>query len=131
MTRTTRRHAGLRRKMRRPLLVTALCAASLALPASAMAGQDSIWWGTLGTSGKYGPRHSLSSVWATYFGSDNSCFNALNANGTGWAGDTRCAWANDTNVGHPYCACQLRYGFGFSSQGDFGGTSTGDWRQFW
>lgn len=130
MTRQTRRHAGFRRKMRF-LLIAAVCGASLAVPASAMAGQDTIQYGYLGTGGEYGPRHSLSSVWATWYAYDNSCLNALNANGTGWAGATRCAWIYDTNVGRSYCACQLRYGFGFSSQGEFGGVSYGYWRQFW
>ncbi len=122
--------AGSRRKMRL-LLITALCAASLAMPASAMAGSDTIWYGNLGTGGNYGPRHSLTSVWATWYSYDNSCLNALNADGSGWAGDTYCAWTGDTNLGHPYCGCKLRYGYGFSSLGEYSGISNGWWRQYW
>lgn len=92
-----------------------------------MAGRDDIYAGWLGTTGVYGPRHSLTSVWATWYDGFDACLNALNADGTGWAGATYCANRYDTNVGHPYCGCKLRYGYAFGSGSD----SWGYWRQFW
>lgn len=121
-----RRKAGSRRAAR-ALIATVLCL--LCLPASAFAGQDDIYAGVLDYAGAYGPRHSLTSVWATWFSLNLACMNALNADGTGWAGDTFCADGVDQNVGHPYCGCKLRYGFGRS--GYSGTYSNGYWRQFW
>lgn len=90
------------------LAVAALC---LAVPASASATEITIFQGFMDYGGAYGPRHSLTSVWTTWYGQNASCINALN-DGGGWAGDTRCAYDLDTNVGHAYCGCTLRYGFG-------------------
>ena len=89
---------------------------------------NDIWNGVLYTDA-WGPQHSLTSVWATWYYNSNSCLNALNSDGSGWAGETYCAWFSDTNVGHPYCGCKLRLGYGFN-----GGPvewSHGYWRQFW
>lgn len=108
------------------VLVTVLCA--LAIPATASAGQDTIWNGLLSTGGWGGPRHSLTSVWATYYGGGNSCLNAVNSDGSGWAGASVCAYPGDTNRGHAYCGCQLRAGYGWSGGP---GDSWGYWRQFW
>lgn len=98
-------------------------------PGSALAGSDTIFNGWLfDTAGLYGPRHSLSSVWTTQYQGVASCINALNADGSGWAGSTYCTTPSDTNVGHAYCACQLRYGWGAPSSSQ--GTSAYT-RQFW
>ena len=61
------------------------------------------------------PRHSLTAV--TFSGSrtqinnygyaTQGCVNALNADGSGWAGTTYCYWPSTQ---HPYCGCKLRYG---------------------
>lgn len=110
----------------RALAAGVLCA--LSLSASAQAGSNDIWNGVLYTDA-WGPQHSLTSVWATWYYNSKSCLNALNSDGSGWAGETYCAWFSDTNVGHPYCGCKLRLGYGFN-----GGPvewSHGYWRQFW
>ena len=115
-----------------PLLIAMLCIAGLAVPASAMAGSDNIYNGILDANGAWGPRHSLSSVWATWYQYDLACLNALNDSDGTWAGATVCAWSLDTNRGHLYCSCRLRWGWGGSSAtGEWGGFSRGYWRQFW
>ncbi|HEX8122200.1 MAG TPA: hypothetical protein VF549_13140 [Solirubrobacteraceae bacterium] len=94
---------------------------------TAMAGQDTIVNGNLYPWAQYGPRHSLSSVWTTWFSGDLACANALNDDGSGWAGGSVCASWADTNKGHLYCACQYRKGAGFTA----GGYGTAYVRQFW
>ena|SRR5688572_7745155 len=120
--------------MKRPglrgLIAAAACAASLIAPASASAVEETIVNGTL-YGDAYGPRHSLSSVWATWYQYDWACLNAWNADGSGWAGASFCAAPHDTNVGHLYCACRLRYGYAFVHGYEFGHKARGYWRQFW
>ena len=91
-----------------------------------MAGQDTTFNGWMDANGRFGPRHSLTSVWTTWYQGDYSCVNALNTNNT-WAGSTFCAGPADVNVGHPYCGCQLRYGWG----GAWSGWTDAYTRQFW
>jgi hypothetical protein len=102
----------------RNLACSLLAAAALgfALPASASATEITIFSGFMDYGGQFGPRHSLTSVWTTWWGRNWSCINALNSGG-GWAGETRCATSLDTNVGHAYCGCTLRYGFGRAYDG--------------
>lgn len=99
----------------------------LASPAVASAGMDVIVNGPMNNSGVMGPRHSLSSVWTTWYSGQLACANAWNDDGSGWAGATVCASSADTNKGHLYCACKLRRGVGFSSSG----ISWAYVRQFW
>lgn len=115
-----------------------LCSASAALalaaaPALAQAGQDDIWNGYIAyPNAPHGPRHSLSSVWTTHINFSESCVNAYNDDGSGWAGDTYCTTTSNVNIGHPYCACQLRYGYAFGLYDTvYYGDSAGYWRQFW
>jgi hypothetical protein len=89
----------------------ALASLALAAPAGASATEITIFQGFMDYPGQYGPRHSLTSVWTTWWGEKLSCINALN-DGAGWAGETRCAGPSDTNVGNAYCGCTLRYGYG-------------------
>lgn len=122
---------GHRRRRLRPRTVTAgICALALAAPAAAVAGQDDIYAGTL-SGDAWGPRHSLSSVWATWYAQDQACLNANNSDGSGWAGASVCAHSQDTNKGHAYCACQLRQGYAFVNGCEYSHVSTGYWRQFW
>jgi hypothetical protein len=127
---TTRLCRSLGRVRGRLSVCAALTAVFLSLcaPTRALAGMDTIYAGVLDYNGAFGPRHSLSSVWETWFELNVACANAL-TDGDGWAGDTFCAGPGDENVGHPYCACQLRYGFGRAwNPGTY---SDGYWRQFW
>lgn len=107
-----------------------MCAVSLMGPATALAVEEPIVNGTLYTEA-WGPRHSLSSVWATWYQYDWACANAWNADGSGWAGQSVCAAGHDTNVGHLYCACRLRYGYAYVHGYEFGHKARGYWRQFW
>ena len=106
------------RKITLAAALTGMCIA-MVVPATASAGTDHIVNHTwVGPNGVSGPRHSLSSIWTTWEGGDNlACANALNANGTGWAGVSICAHPGDTTKNKNYCACQLRYGWGWG--GDY------------
>lgn len=121
----------------RPALATTLVALALSVvsfapamvvPATAKAGYDVIYIGSLSADAGivWGPRHSLTSVWDTWYDGYDGCLNAWNDSG-GWAGSTYCAGPYDTNVGHPYCGCRLRWGAGWATGND----SVGYWRQFW
>jgi hypothetical protein len=61
-------------------------------------------------AGAWGPRHSLTSVWAT--STETICVNAWNNDGSGWAGATYCA-SPGNSTSHPYCGCKLREGYVF------------------
>jgi hypothetical protein len=87
--------------------VTAVIGA-FALPATALAGQDTIVNGGQSDIASFGPYHSLSSVWTTYFSGAITCAN--------------------TNKGKAYCACMLRKGAAFAPSG---GYTYGYVRQFW
>lgn len=108
-----------------------LCAAVVGViamwcvPAVSLAGMDVIRSGSHDTHGYFGPRHSLTSVWTTWDLDAHLCVNALNDDNRQWAGSTFCTNSSDTNVGHPYCGCRLRwgwagamwnYGWGYSRQ---------------
>lgn len=121
----------------RAVLVTvlaALCLSAVSLlpamaaPTTAQAGYDPIYIGSLsvGAGIVYGPRHSLTSVWDTWWDGYDGCLNAWNDSG-GWAGATYCAGPSNTNVGHIYCGCTLRWGAAWAT----GNNSVGSWRQFW
>lgn len=112
-------------RVRAAVIALALSLA-LVLPSAASAGMDSIANGTIGTGGAIGPKHSLTSVWATWFAGASTAFNAINEDGT-WAGTTYYATPGDVNVGHIYCGCALRYGWGAAAWG----TTTAYVRQFW
>ena len=97
-------------------------------PAVASAGYNDIYAGWLNVNGAWGPRHSLSSVWATWYDGYDACMNALNDSDSTWAGSWGyCAHPGDTNRGHLYCACRLRWGYGYAAANN----SWGYWRQFW
>jgi hypothetical protein len=115
------------RRTRTLAAVTAVIGA-FALPATALAGQDTIVNGGQSDIASFGPYHSLSSVWTTYFSGDITCANALNQDGSGWAGASVCASPGDTNKGKAYCACMLRKGAAFAPSG---GYTYGSVRQFW
>lgn len=94
----------------RALAVAVVLAAQMAIlvaAPSAFAGSDQIAYGNVGPGGAYGPRHSLTSVGAG--GTGWTCVNALNADGSGWAGSSYCAPPGEY-TSHPYCGCRLRYG---------------------
>lgn len=118
---------GLSRR-RASLLAVCTTLSCGAVAAPAFAGMDVIVNGNITQTAVYGPRHSLSSVWTTWYSGDIACANALNDDGSGWAGATFCAHSGDTNKGHAYCACVLRKGAAFTVPG---GNSTGYVRQFW
>lgn len=106
------------RKVTLATTLAAMCIATTAMivPPKASAGTDDIVNGWVDSYGLSGPRHSLSSIWTTrYLGANNACANALNADGSGWAGATICATPGDSTKNKNYCACQLRYGWGFSA----------------
>lgn len=48
-------------------VIALLCIAGLAVPASAVAGSNDIYNGILDANGAWGPKHSLSSVWGTWY----------------------------------------------------------------
>jgi hypothetical protein len=103
-------------------VVVALC-----LPATALAGNDLIFDGWVGTTGAYGPRHSLTSVDTSWHDGYNSCVNALEADGSGWAGASYCAGPGASYTSHPYCGCALRFGWGGAAAPDTWATT---W-QYW
>lgn len=129
------------RRWRRPVLVLTAVIGALLMPSMAYAGQDSVLSGQIYTG--YGwlsnaPRHSLTAV--TFSGTQSQvvngyatqgCVNALNADGSGWAGTTYCYWPATQ---HPYCGCQLRYGYGaaFNPPSNlYNSWVTGSWTQNW
>lgn len=114
-----------RRVLRRALAPLAVVFA-LALPATAVAGQDDIYIGVLGHSGTWGPRHSITSVWVSWYSLTQACTQPWSAE-EGWVGTSFCANSSDTNVGRSYCGCHVRQTFAWAS-GDW---SDGYWRQFW
>jgi hypothetical protein len=114
------------RRRRAPRVAVMTLVLALVMPATALAGEEVFFEGALGPSGHYGSRHSLSSVWATWSDGRDACLNALNDDGT-WAGTTICSTPSDINVGHLYCSCQLRNGFGFGE----GNYANAQWREFW
>lgn len=68
-------------------------------PAVASAGYNDIYAGWLNVNGAWGPRHSLSSVWATWYDGYDACMNALNDSDSTWAGSWGyCAHPGDTTV---------------------------------
>ena len=81
------------------------------------------------SEGVFGPRHSLTYVQAydTRAEYPGACVNALNADGTGWAGTTYCTQYSLQWVSHPYCGCKLRYGFLYASPNTVPGYGEQDW----
>ena len=79
----------------------------------AYAGSNTLGGYNIGPGSAYGdmgPRHSLTAVMGGGLGS--TCVNALNDDGSGWAGSSYCAAPQDT-TSHPYCGCKLRKGYLF------------------
>lgn len=124
-----------RRRVKLMLMAT-IVGSALISPAVALAhGTDGVWLGTLYLSDGWkstAPRHSLLAV--TFHGVSRSdsvasgCVNALNSDGSGWAGETFCGFPDRT---HAYCGCTLRVGFALTA-GIGGGTWTnGFWSQDW
>ncbi len=106
----------------------ATCGALL-MPQASLAGQDTIFNGYMDYGGMFGPRHTLTSVWTTWYNYEQSCINAWDETANYWAGATVCAWSGDVNVVHGYCACNLKYGYG---QSKYASTVTYAYtRQFW
>lgn len=118
-----------RGSLRRWLATSALLVA-LAVPSAAHAGSDTIYNGVLWQSQgiQYGPQHSLSSVWVSWYNMGQACAQAWQPSGGVWVGSSFCASNADTNVGHSYCACALRQGAGWPFGASY---SQGYWRQFW
>jgi hypothetical protein len=89
--------------------ISVLCAISalFAFAASASATSYSYFNGfTSSYSGVYGARHSLTKNEVTRTGgNDQACINALNDDGSGWAGSTYCT---GSYTYHDYCGCKLR-----------------------
>ncbi len=125
----TQSRSDRRATIRGGIVAILVAAGALWLPATSFAGQDTIFNGYAEYSGYYGPRHTLTSVWTTWYNYDDSCINALNGDGSGWAGTTVCSDTTDINVGHGYCACNLKYGFGQAKHP--GGQTYAYTRQFW
>lgn len=96
---------------------------ALGAPTTALAGSDTIYNGTL-RGDAYGPRHSLNSVWVTYYYGSDAC---VTAHDSGGFLSGVCANGYDTNVGKGLCACVLRQGYAYVA----GSYSNGYWRQFW
>lgn len=92
------------------LLVAILATAAIWLaPAASAEATSYVYWNgfTASYNGEYGARHSLTKNEVTRTGgNDIACINALNADGSGWAGSTYCSY---TYTSHPYCGCKLRY----------------------
>lgn len=90
------------------IVATLVVAACLVVPSTSQAGQDFIGGSPFGPGGNFGPRHSLIAVQSAASGW--ACVNALNADGSGWAGSSYCAGPGQS-TSHPYCGCKLRYGY--------------------
>jgi hypothetical protein len=91
----------------RCLIPLAATAALLVAAATASAASYNYYNGfTASYSGEYGARHSLTKNEVTVTGGyDGACINALNDDGSGWAGSTYCTYSYTY---HPYCGCKLR-----------------------
>lgn len=103
-----------------------VAAACLAMPASALAGQDDIYTGVVPHGGVYGPRHSLTSTWVTWYSIADACVTAYDPSAGFYQGV--CANGSNTNVGRSFCGCELRYGYAYGANDAY---SDGYWRQFW
>jgi hypothetical protein len=99
-------------RVARHAALAAVCAA-LCPPATASAGQATIFNGVTDEHGEFGPRHTLTSVVTTWRDLLPSCVNAIN-DGGGLAGQTRCTSDVKVTVSHAYCACNLKWGWGFA-----------------
>jgi hypothetical protein len=135
------RRSAVRRVPCRLVIAGVVGASVLSLPSVALAGSDTVWNGYLYASQGWkslAPRHSLNSV--NFSGSSTGvdpmnqvalgCVNAWNADGSGWAGSTYCSWPSTS---HPYCGCQLRYGYAavIDQSGLYDNWVYGYWAQYW
>jgi hypothetical protein len=116
-------------RLRGTCVVVAAVLCVMLLPGTARAGDNTIFNGYMDYAGAYGPQHTLTSVWTTWYNYNYSCINAWDVSSSSWAGVTVCANESDVNVGHGYCQCALRKGYGRAWSDIF--VTYAFTRQFW